>query len=53
MLSLGGELGRKKQERDRKWLSISKGQGSLFRMTGMTGLVEKGYGLYFIHFYIV
>lgn len=54
MLSLGGELGRKKQEeRDRKWLSISKGQGSLFSMTGMTGLMEKGYGLYFIHFYIV
>lgn len=43
MLSLGGELGRKKQEeRDRKWLSISKGQGSLFSMTGMTGLMEKG-----------
>ena len=29
MLSLGGELGRKKQEeRNRKWLSISKGQES-------------------------
>lgn len=54
MLSLGGQLGRKEQEeRDRKWPSISKGQGFRFSMTGMTGLVEKGYALYFIHFYIV
>ena len=54
MLSLGGQLGKKKQEeRDRKWPSISKGQGFRFSRTGMTGLVGKGYALYSMHFYIV
>lgn len=43
MLSLGGRVGQKETRKRQKWLPAFLRDKGPIRMTGMTGLVEKGY----------